>query len=203
MQDDFDCFEDGDESVVVNGGFNLSKGQQSRIGLARALYKDSEIYLLDDCLSVLDMATESRIREGLKTFFQDRIGLIVTQSSDFVSYSDNVVVLEEGRVKYFGHSSNIEPSDLNFVQKPKSNKDDLEKLDVPTETLSETPDENDSLLEKKQLYVEEQKVGFVPLRVYIRYLKFGRGYFMFIFILSLFIVSQFANTFSTKTLTKW
>ncbi|XP_063924518.1 ATP-binding cassette sub-family C member 4-like [Zophobas morio] len=76
---------DGDSAFVTDGGANLSKGQQARINLARAVYKERDIYLLDDCLSSLDAIVADFVFEQcIKTFLKDKIVILVTPSIKYV-----------------------------------------------------------------------------------------------------------------------
>jgi ATP-binding cassette subfamily C (CFTR/MRP) protein 4 len=72
---DLQHLQGGDALIIVDRGTNLSKGQQSRINLARAIYRDSEIYLLDGCLSNLDVLVAEYIFEKcIKQIFKGQVG---------------------------------------------------------------------------------------------------------------------------------
>jgi ABC-type transport system involved in cytochrome bd biosynthesis fused ATPase/permease subunit len=87
LEQDLQCLQGGDGFIVADRGTNLSKGQQSRINLARAVYQDREIYLLDDCLTHLDVLVGDYVFEkGIKQFLKDKLVVLVTQNPKYVSH---------------------------------------------------------------------------------------------------------------------
>jgi ATP-binding cassette subfamily B multidrug efflux pump len=88
----------GLEAEIDQGGTNVSGGQRQRLAIARAVLKRPRLYLLDDCFSALDAATDARVRAGLRAEFRQATVLIVTQRVSTILDADLIVVLDEGRV---------------------------------------------------------------------------------------------------------
>ncbi len=93
---------DGFESVIAQGGTNVSGGQKQRLSIARALARRPEIYLFDDSFSALDYKTDSRLRAALAGETTEATVLIVAQRVSTVMDADQIVVLDEGRVVGIG-----------------------------------------------------------------------------------------------------
>ena len=94
--------KDGYDSVIAQGGTNVSGGQKQRLSIARALVREPEIYVFDDSFSALDFKTEARLRGALKRETLDATVLIVAQRVSTVMDADQIVVLDEGRVAGIG-----------------------------------------------------------------------------------------------------
>lgn len=86
------------ETLVGERGVTLSGGQKQRVSIARALIKDPEILVLDDCLSAVDAKTEVRILENLKSIMKDKTSIIISHRISAVKDSDNIIVLDEGKI---------------------------------------------------------------------------------------------------------
>jgi ATP-binding cassette subfamily B protein len=99
--------EAGLDSVIEQGGANLSGGQRQRLCLARALIKKPAILILDDALSALDTATESKIRTSLREDMPEMTKLIITQRVGSVQEADRILVLDKGRVSGFDTHENL------------------------------------------------------------------------------------------------
>jgi ATP-binding cassette subfamily C (CFTR/MRP) protein 4 len=98
---DIQSLPGGDDFIVAERGVNLSKGQQSRINLARAVYLDCEIYLLDDCLANLDVLVADYIFEKcIKQFLQDKLVVLVTQNPKHIGRADIVQILNDRTAKF-------------------------------------------------------------------------------------------------------
>ena len=94
--------KDGFDSVIAQGGTNVSGGQKQRLSIARALVRKPEIYVFDDTFSALDFKTDARLRAALKQETLDATVLIVAQRVNTVMDADQIIVLEEGRIAGIG-----------------------------------------------------------------------------------------------------
>jgi ATP-binding cassette subfamily C (CFTR/MRP) protein 4 len=100
LAQDLECLRGGDGFIGADRGVNLSKGQQSRINLARAVYRDSEIYLLDDSLSNLDVLVADHVFEKcIKGFLKDKLVILTTQNSKYIRDADNNMTINNQRLE--------------------------------------------------------------------------------------------------------
>lgn len=90
------------ESKIVEAGTNVSGGQRQRLAIARAVAKNPEIYVFDDAFSALDMKTDKKLREALKSVTKNAVVLIVAQRVSTIRDADQIVVLDKGKVVGIG-----------------------------------------------------------------------------------------------------
>ncbi|MFF2447347.1 ABC transporter ATP-binding protein [Neobacillus sp. NPDC058068] len=93
---------EGYETRIGQGGVNFSGGQKQRISIARALVKKPEILILDDSTSAVDVATEAKIKAGLKKYAAGLTCLLIAQRITSIIDADKIVVLDQGEVVGFG-----------------------------------------------------------------------------------------------------
>ena len=90
--------EEGYAAHVAQGGTNFSGGQKQRLAIARAVYRQPEIYIFDDSFSALDYKTDRELRAALKAEAGGATSLIVAQRIGTIKDADLIVVLDEGKV---------------------------------------------------------------------------------------------------------
>lgn len=95
--------QDGFDSVIAQGGTNVSGGQKQRLSIARALVRKPEIYMFDDSFSALDFKTDARLRAALKKETRESTVFIVSQRVSTVMDADQIIVLDEGRIAGIGN----------------------------------------------------------------------------------------------------
>lgn len=86
------------DTILGERGITLSGGQKQRVSIARALLKNPQIYLFDDCLSAVDTETEEEILNNLKEASQNKTTLIVSHRVSSAKNADRIIVLENGRI---------------------------------------------------------------------------------------------------------
>ena len=86
------------DAPISQGGTNVSGGQKQRLAIARALVKKASIYIFDDSFSALDFKTDSALRKALKKYTKDSTVIIVGQRISTIMHSENIIVLDEGRI---------------------------------------------------------------------------------------------------------
>jgi len=96
------AMKDGFDSLIAQGGTNISGGQKQRLSIARALVRKPEIYVFDDALSALDYKTDARLRTALRKETADATVLIVAQRVSTVMGSDRIIVMEKGKIAGIG-----------------------------------------------------------------------------------------------------
>ena len=94
--------QDGFNSVIAQGGTNVSGGQKQRLSIARALVRKPEIYVFDDSFSALDFKTDAKLRAALKQETRESTVLIVSQRVSTIMDADQIIVLNEGRIAGIG-----------------------------------------------------------------------------------------------------
>lgn len=102
------------ESIISQGGTNVSGGQKQRLSIARALTRDASIYLFDDSFSALDFKTEANLREALREKTAHASVIISGQRVASIMDSDRIIVLNEGNVAGIGTHSELMESCLVY-----------------------------------------------------------------------------------------
>lgn len=95
-------FKDGYETLLDQGGTNVSGGQKQRLCIARALLKKPKVLILDDSTSAVDTATEAQIREAFRNELADSTKIIIAQRISSVKDADMIVIMNEGRISGIG-----------------------------------------------------------------------------------------------------
>lgn len=187
LHQDLKSFPLGDQSIVGDNGTNLSKGQQARVNLARAIYKKADIYLLDDCLAALDGHVADHIFQTcILNYLQDKLCILVSNNSQHAKVADNVINLNQGVAKF---------DDTKQITESK-NKELTEIIPLLTE-------ETNTADSCQKLYVEEKKKGKVDFDIYKKYIQFGGGYFVFSLIAVIYIGVQSVVSYTDKLVSKW
>jgi ATP-binding cassette subfamily B protein len=100
-------FNKGYETVLGERGITLSGGQKQRVSIARALIKNPQIYLFDDCLSAVDTETEELILKNIKESSKDKTTLIVSHRVSSAINADKIIVLSEGAIEQQGSHNEL------------------------------------------------------------------------------------------------
>ena len=101
---------EGVQTVVGSGGGRLSGGQAARISLARALYHERPVIVLDDPFSAVDAETEGHILNALKTDCPDSIILLISHRLRYFPDLDLVLYLEDGKAAFGTHEELMQTS---------------------------------------------------------------------------------------------
>nr|AVT42148.1 ABC transporter C [Lissorhoptrus oryzophilus] len=208
LLEDLTQFPKKDQTIIGDTGFNISKGQQARISLARAVYRRSNIYLLDDCLMSLDPSVQEYVfSHCIKEFLKENICIFATHNNYFVNRADYVIELGD---------SKILATNNNLVLENKTNKIYNTYSYINNNKLVETEeiekalqiDEGEALLKikdtkpKANIYTEKNNLGKVDARCYKQYISFG-GSIIFTMVIIFFAITQFSKSFSEKFISIW
>ncbi len=95
------------ETILGERGITLSGGQKQRVSIARAIIKNPEILLLDDCLSAVDTETEEAILNNLLQFCKDKTTIVVSHRVSSAKNADKIIILEDGKVLQQGSHNQL------------------------------------------------------------------------------------------------
>ncbi len=97
----------GYDTRIEERGVNLSGGQKQRIAIARALLLRPSIMIMDDSTSSVDVETETKIQNAMKSWLQDSTSFVVAQRISTVLHADKILVLDEGEIVAQGTHSEL------------------------------------------------------------------------------------------------
>ncbi|XP_043692552.1 ABC transporter C family member 3-like isoform X5 [Telopea speciosissima] len=126
LEKDLELFAFGDQTIIGERGINLSGGQKQRIQIARALYHDADIYLLDDPFSAVDAHTGSHlVKECLLGISGSKTIIYVTHQIEFLPCADLILVMRDGKITQVGKYEEIYSLGTDFMELVGSHKKGL------------------------------------------------------------------------------
>lgn len=109
LERDFKLMPNGDMTIVGERGISLSGGQKARISLARAVYKQADIYLLDDPLSAVDSHVGKHLfQECIQKFLKNKICILVTHQLQHLKDVNHLVLMYHGRIESQGAFADVQ-----------------------------------------------------------------------------------------------
>ncbi|XP_025834705.1 probable multidrug resistance-associated protein lethal(2)03659 isoform X2 [Agrilus planipennis] len=210
LERDFTLLPYADKTIVGERGVSLSGGQRARINLARAVYKDADIYLLDDPLSAVDAHVGKQLFEScIAGYLKEKTVILVTHQLQYLKDADRIVILEDGLLKAEGTYSELQDSGLDFAKLLNDQSDETEietdksqprqRLQSIQSISSNTDDKGPVPME-----VEEQKgAGAIGSYVYKAYFKAGGNICVIFNMFMLFFLSQVAASLGDYFITFW
>ncbi|XP_034256173.1 multidrug resistance-associated protein 5-like [Thrips palmi] len=204
LQRDLDLLSNGDMTEIGERGSNLSGGQKQRVNLARAVYANKDVYLLDDPLSAVDARVARHIfSKCIKGKLSGKTILLVTHGLQFLAECDEVIYLKEGSITERGSHSELSKASGDYSQMltfdharavKKQNSADDTDLKTTDDVL---PDELGGNLTSAE---EHKSLG---LQGYLQYFVFCGGYFIMLSLLLLVLLFTLARLFSGIWLQTW
>uniref|UniRef100_A0AAX7TN41 ATP-binding cassette, sub-family C (CFTR/MRP), member 12 n=1 Tax=Astatotilapia calliptera TaxID=8154 RepID=A0AAX7TN41_ASTCA len=181
----------GDQTEIGERGLNLSGGQKQRISLARAVYSNKDIFLLDDPLSAVDAHVGKHIfEECIKKELQGKSVILVTHQLQYLEFCDDILVLDDGEIREAGNHQTLMNASGRYAQLITNYQMEQSKV---------TPVKSDDQL----VHQESSTEGAVSLRTYHRYCQAAGGYIL-VFLTVLNIVLMIGSTaFSNWWLSFW
>ncbi|CAG9814463.1 unnamed protein product [Phaedon cochleariae] len=117
LEKDFQQFENGDLTIVGDRGASLSGGQKARINLARAVYREADIYLLDDPLSAVDIHVSKHLyEECINGYLANRTRILVTHQVHYLKDADHIIILKNGRIEDEGTFNDLADSENMYAK---------------------------------------------------------------------------------------
>ncbi|XP_056645129.1 ATP-binding cassette subfamily C member 4-like [Diorhabda sublineata] len=216
LERDFKQLPYGDRTLVGERGTSLSGGQRARVNLARAVYTEADIYLLDDPLSAVDTEVARHLfDECIVKYLNRKTRILVTHQLQFMKKADVIVIINNGKIEKVARFKELSENELMVFQQ-ESQTDDKEKGKMPDNSETrvkkasvtaqyqsatslassmhfEDPEETEELIEK----------GIISNSVYKEYWRSGGGISLLLFTLFIFIFSQIITNGSDLWLTYW
>ncbi|XP_049822512.1 ATP-binding cassette sub-family C member 4 isoform X2 [Aethina tumida] len=206
LNKEINSMPNGDATLIGDDGINLSNGQKTRIALARACYRNTDIYLLDDCLKGLDSNVSKYIfNECLKGYLATKLVLFVTNNVHYIKQADHKIIMENGTTPTIEKQKQLLDKRITFYM------DDVDEDHFNKELRyiqGDEANESDTLLENKEiahnkLYQEKGKEGTVSWKVYKKYLNFYGGFCIVFIVVLLFVLYQWTTSYSDTLLRDW
>ncbi|KAG8935993.1 hypothetical protein FRC02_005189 [Tulasnella sp. 418] len=224
LTSDLEMLPDGDLTEIGEKGINLSGGQKQRVNIARALYNDADIVIMDDPLSAVDAHVgkalfSNVIMKGLRD--RGKTVLLVTHALHFLHEVDYIYNIVDGRIDEQGTYNELVNGDGSFARllkehsgKASEGQNAPQELDrLPETTVEEVRlkmDQNaisklagTGKIEGRLIKAEKRNTGAIANKVYSTYISSGRGYWTMPLILLSAALMQGASTVNTYWLIWW
>ncbi|KAL1490440.1 hypothetical protein ABEB36_013133 [Hypothenemus hampei] len=217
LKRDFSLLPYGDRTIVGERGISLSGGQRARINLARAVYKESDIYLFDDPLSAVDIQVGQQLfQECILRYLKGKIVILVTHQLQYLRRADRIIILNEGTIQIQGTYDEIKRSGVSFAllleeatQITAGPTEQEKEVDRVLKAISITSAAFNSAIDIEGLksgpllFAEMRTMGAVALGNYKEYFLAGGNCCGLLLLCILFIGAQFLGSGGDYFLCQW
>ncbi|XP_026440511.1 ABC transporter C family member 10-like [Papaver somniferum] len=184
---DLEMLPYGDLTEIGERGINLSGGQKQRIQLARALYQDADIYLLDDPFSAVDALTATSLfNEYVMGALSEKTVLLVAHQVDLLPSFDSVLLMSHGKIQHAASFDVLMSSSQEFFDLVNAHKNIVTSDRLPAKVNSRqtcVPLAKKTVepiaVQNQFIKQEERESGISYLKPYLLYLNQGKGFFFF------------------------
>ena len=199
----------GLHTIVGERGVQLSGGQKARVNLARAIYGDESIILLDDPLSAVDAECANHIfNQVVKGQLKDKTRILVTHATQFLDQVDRVIIMEAdvtdkgtvfGRIRQIGTYTELlsaeKESTFSFV----------EELRLPHHKEQEVDQEHEIVIKKSQpvKYEEDKIAGSMRKMIYLKYITLSMGFIAVPLLLMTIISPEVISIYQQQYAINW
>lgn len=212
LQQDLDMLPNGDQTEIGERGITVSGGQKQRLNIARAIYFDADIILLDDPLSAVDAHVGKHLFDrAICGLMADKCRILATHQLHVINRVDRVVWMEDGEIQAVGTYDKLMETNVEFAKMmgeiATESQEEKEEEEIVEKEMEEV-----KTMEKKELQqgnpkalmqAEERNVKSVPWKVYEAYIKASGSILVAPAIVLLLCVSQATNIMTTMWLGYW
>lgn len=169
LTDDLSIFPSGDQTEVGENGVTLSGGQKARVSLARAVYQEKDIYLLDDPLAAVDADVASHLMEKcILGILRHKTRILCTHRTELLEKADLLVLMDDGKIIQTGPPEELMAL-LEASPKLKDSKSETQEKENGGNGIDEEDAGKEALFPGSAMGEEEKKEGAVSLQVYAAY----------------------------------
>lgn len=212
LQQDLDMLPAGDATEIGERGITLSGGQKQRINIARAIYFDADIVLLDDPLSAVDAHVGKHLFDkAICGLMSNKCRILATHQLHVINKVDRVVWMEDGKIEAVGTFDKLMETNIEFArmmgeiateaQAEKQEETEKEAKDEIEET--EVKEKKKPQQAKTLMQAEERGVSSVSWRVYEAYIRASGSILVAPLVVLLLCLSQASNIITTLWLGYW
>ncbi|CAD8100453.1 unnamed protein product [Paramecium primaurelia] len=216
LNQDLEILIDGDSTIIGEKGINLSGGQKARISLARAIYSDASIYLLDDPLSAVDIHVANFImKECFLKYLKDKTRMLCTHALSYCQFTDKIYLIQNGEIIDQGNYQYMKQNQkfLEIEQKFKTEteeliENDLQKNQIQNDMLymntSSATKKQKEFKDKEELILkEDRQSGDIDISVYQKYFLYNGGCINYMFLFIVMIMWIIVQLFSNLWIAHW
>nr|XP_019960169.1 PREDICTED: multidrug resistance-associated protein 4-like [Paralichthys olivaceus] len=220
LKRDLELLPEGDLTLIGDRGATLSGGQKARVNLARAVYQEADVYLLDDPLSAVDAEVGRHLFEQcICGLLKNKPRILVTHQLQYLQKADEILVLKEGFMVAKGTYTELQQSGVDFTSLLKTEEEEQQgpqdvysrsrtlsqnSVRSRTSSIHSIKDGDQLPAETVQTVAEESRSqGTIAVSLYVKYLKAGAHVVFVVFVLLINILAQVAYIMQDWWLAYW
>uniref|UniRef100_H2SRT2 Multidrug resistance-associated protein 4-like n=1 Tax=Takifugu rubripes TaxID=31033 RepID=H2SRT2_TAKRU len=221
LKRDLQLLPEGDLTLIGDRGATLSGGQKARVNLARAVYRDADIYLLDDPLSAVDAEVGRHLfEECICGVLKNKRRILVTHQLQYLKAADQILVLMEGHMVAKGTYAELQQSGVDFTSLLKKEEEEEQHPSHDSHSRIRTLSQNSVVSRSSSLHSvkdgehlpaetvqtvpeESRAEGNIGLKLYLQYLRSGANVVVLLVVLLFNIMAQVSYIMQDWWLAHW